>query len=284
MAVPSHPPHPPSTSSRRRAKCRLDTLLVERGLADSRTHAQALILAGRVEVDGKATLKAGSLVPPDAQATVAGDPRPFVSRGGEKLAAALDQFKIDPTGLSVLDLGASTGGFTDCVLQRGAARVVAVDVGHGQFAWELRHDPRIDLRERTNARTLRRNGIDAPFDLAVVDLSFISVRHILPVLAELLDPQGRAVVLVKPQFEVGKGQVGKGGVVRDKQQHAKVLQEVGNAARHAGFEVLAAALSVLRGAKGNREFFLHLWRRRTSGAGSSRSLEAFLAIYLTDTM
>lgn len=283
MAASSPPPRqgPEESGIRRPARRRLDTLLVERGLAPSRAKAVALVLAGQVLVNGAPAGKPGSLYAADSALALRETGRTYVSRGGEKLAGALRDFAVNPEGLRVLDLGASTGGFTDCLLRHGARRVVAVDVGHGQLAWELRQDPRVELRERSNARLLRTADFDAPFDLATVDLSFISVRLVLPVLAALLAPAGEALVLVKPQFEVGKGEVGKGGVVRDPAQHETVLRSVAAAAAAAGFHLRGVALSVLRGPKGNREFFLHLARRPAAGASPADILEAFLAWYLS---
>ena len=232
-------------------KKRLDVLLVERGLAESRAQAQALILAGLVP--GHA--KPGEPVDESAQLDLKGRP-PFVSRGGEKLANGLDRLGVDPAGLDVLDVGASTGGFTDVLLQRGAARVVALDVGYGQLHPRLRDDPRVIVFERTNARTVT----ELPFapELVVCDVSFISVRIALPPLLRLAAPAWQAVVLVKPQFEAGRSDVGKGGVVRDPAVRARVLREVAASALEWGASVRDVVDSGLPGPKGNREFFLHL--------------------------
>jgi 23S rRNA (cytidine1920-2'-O)/16S rRNA (cytidine1409-2'-O)-methyltransferase len=235
-------------------KKRLDVLLVERGLAESRTQAQALVMAGLVPGFDKP----GTQVDEGAELTVAERPR-FVSRGGEKLAHGLDVLGVDPAGLDCLDVGASTGGFTDALLQRGASRVIAVDVGYGQLHERLRTDPRVTVVERTNARELT----ELPFapQLVVCDVSFISVRIALPPALSLAAPGWDAVVLVKPQFEAGRADVGKGGVVRDPEVHRRVLHEVAEAAVAWGAETLGVVDSGLPGPKGNREFFLHLVQR-----------------------
>ena len=231
-------------------KKRLDVLLVERGLAESRAQAQALVLAGLVPGYDKP----GHQVDEEAELAVTRPPR-FVSRGGEKLAHALDAFGFDPGGRSAIDLGASTGGFTDALLQRGAARVVAVDVGYGQLHPKLRNDPRVTVLERTNARELR----ELPFapDLLVCDVSFIGVRLVLPPVLPLLAPRWDAFVLVKPQFEAGRDEVGRGGVVRDPEVHRRVLREVLGAAAAWGAVPLGVVDSGLPGPKGNREFVVH---------------------------
>ena len=235
-------------------KKRLDVLLVERGLAESRAQAQALVLAGRVP----GYTKAGTPVEADAELAVTAPPR-FVSRGGEKLAHALDAFGLDPTGRDCLDVGASTGGFTDVLLQRGAARVIALDVGYGQLHDRLRRDPRVTVLERTNARELR----ELPFapDLVVGDVSFISLKLALPPALALARAGWEAVVLVKPQFEVGRGEVGKGGVVRDVAMRRRVVREIAVAAVGWGGETVGVVDSGLPGPKGNREVFLHLVHR-----------------------
>jgi 23S rRNA (cytidine1920-2'-O)/16S rRNA (cytidine1409-2'-O)-methyltransferase len=232
-------------------KKRLDVLLVERGLAESRTQAQALVLAGLVPGHDKP----GEQVDERAELELKGRP-PFVSRGGEKLAHALDVFGIDPAGLDCLDVGASTGGFTDVLLQRGAARVIALDVGYGQLHERMRADPRVTVMERTNARALEW----LPFapQLVVCDVSFISVRVALPPALRLAAPGWQAVVLVKPQFEAGREDVGKGGVVRDEAVRARVVREVAGAALGWGARTIAVVDSGLPGPKGNRELFLHL--------------------------
>jgi 23S rRNA (cytidine1920-2'-O)/16S rRNA (cytidine1409-2'-O)-methyltransferase len=235
---------------------RLDRLLVERGLAPSRERAQRLIMAGDVLVDERRVTKAGSEVADDAPVRLRAPASPYVSRGGEKLAGALDAFGLDVAGRVVLDVGASTGGFTDVCLRRGAARVIAVDVGYGQLAWSLRQDPRVTVLDRTNARTLAAATLPATPDLVVVDVSFISLTLVLPALAALAAPGGELVLLVKPQFEVGKGEVGKGGVVRDAGLRAAAVARVRAAAQALGLGVRGEAESVLAGPKGNREVFL----------------------------
>jgi 23S rRNA (cytidine1920-2'-O)/16S rRNA (cytidine1409-2'-O)-methyltransferase len=240
---------------------RLDALVVERGLAASRERARALILAGDVRVGGRPITKAGTAVPRDAEVTVAAPDHPYVGRGGLKLAHALDTFGVAVEGRLALDIGASTGGFTDVLLQRGAARVVALDVGHGQLDWKIRSDPRVDVIERVNARTL--TAADLPpaltsFDLVTVDVSFISLRQILPALPPLLRPLADVVVLVKPQFEAGRAEVGKGGIVRDAVVHARVVEEVAAAADALGLGRAGTTDSPIAGMEGNREFLLHL--------------------------
>jgi 23S rRNA (cytidine1920-2'-O)/16S rRNA (cytidine1409-2'-O)-methyltransferase len=237
-------------------KTRLDLLLVARGLAPSREKAQAMILAGLVAVDGRRAQKAGEAVAEDAELTVAGPPHPYVSRGGLKLAAALDHFGLDPRGRVCLDVGASTGGFTDCLLQRGAARVYAVDVGYGQLDAKLRSDPRVVVRERVNARALSRAEVPEPVDLAAVDVSFISLRLVLPAIVRLLAPGAGLVALVKPQFEAGRGEVPRGGVVKSEATRRRVVSEIETAGRELGLEVLGTIASPIRGARGNEEFLL----------------------------
>jgi 23S rRNA (cytidine1920-2'-O)/16S rRNA (cytidine1409-2'-O)-methyltransferase len=237
-------------------KTRLDRLLVLRGLASTREKAQAMILAGSVAVDGRRVDKAGAPVAEDAEVEVAGPPHPYVSRGGVKLAAALDAFGLDPAGRVCLDVGASTGGFTDCLLQRGAARVYAVDVGHGQLDARLRADPRVVVREKVNARALAREDVPEPVRLAAIDVSFISLRLVLPAVAPLVEPGGAIVALVKPQFEAGRGEVPRGGVVRDEKVRRRVVDEVAAAGRALGLEVSGSIPSPIRGARGNEEFLL----------------------------
>jgi 23S rRNA (cytidine1920-2'-O)/16S rRNA (cytidine1409-2'-O)-methyltransferase len=236
-------------------KTRLDRLLVDRGLVESREKAQALIMAGDVLVNGQKAAKPGQLVEPDCALELTARP-PYVSRGGFKLAAALSNFAIDVTGLVCLDIGASTGGFTDVLLQAGAARVHAVDVGAGQIAWKLRAHPRVRLHEGVNARELRFEEIGEPVDFAACDVSFISVTLILPALIPVLQPRGRMVILIKPQFEVGKGQVGKGGIVRDPELHQAACLRVESAVRSLGFETGVMESPIL-GAEGNKEFLLY---------------------------
>ena len=236
-------------------KLRLDRLLVDRGLAPTREKAQALIMAGEVLVDGQKAQKPGHPVDSQSRIEVLTQP-PFVSRGGLKLAAALARFAIQPAGRVCLDVGASTGGFTDCLLQHGASRVHAIDVGTGQLDWKIRNDPRVVVHEKFNARYLRREDLGEPISLAVCDVSFISVTLILPALQSVLQPAGEMVILVKPQFEVGKGQVGKGGIVREAELQQAACRRVEDAVRRLGFETSLMESPIL-GAEGNREFLLH---------------------------
>jgi 23S rRNA (cytidine1920-2'-O)/16S rRNA (cytidine1409-2'-O)-methyltransferase len=249
----------PETPQRKGAggKVRLDELVVERSLAESRARAQALILAGRVLVDDVPVEKPGTRVCADAAVRVRGEARAFVSRGGEKLAGALADLALDPRGLDCLDVGASTGGFTDCLLQHGARRVVAVDVGYGQLHSKLRGDPRITVLERTHARDLTSEELGGAVQLVTVDASFISLRLLLPPL-RVLAPEAEFLVLVKPQFEVGRGQVGKGGVVRDNALRAQAVAAVRACAEGLGLQVVGEAESRLAGPKGNREVFVRL--------------------------
>lgn len=237
---------------------RLDQLLVERGLAETRAQARALILAGAVLVNGQTGGKPGQLVPEDAELRVR-TPLPYVSRGGLKLQAALDHFGIRVVDRVCLDVGASTGGFTDCLLQRGARKVYAVDVGRGQLDWKLRNDPRVVVREGLNARRLGKDHVPEPIHLAVCDVSFISVTLILPRLPPLLAPDGEMVILVKPQFEVGRGQVGRGGIVKDPELQQAACRKVAAAAQALGFRAEWIE-SPVRGAEGNREFLLYARR------------------------
>jgi 23S rRNA (cytidine1920-2'-O)/16S rRNA (cytidine1409-2'-O)-methyltransferase len=261
----------------KRARARLDELVVARGLAESRSKAQALILAGRVLVDDAPQGKPGTRVAADAALRVRGAERRYVSRGGEKLAGALAALALAPAGLRCADVGASTGGFTDCLLQRGAAEVLALDVGHGQFAASLRGDPRVTLRERTNVRYYALEPGVAPFDLVVADLSFISLRRVLAPLIALVRPGGQLLCLVKPQFELERGQVGKGGVVRDPALRARAVALVREAAAAAGLELRGEADSVLPGPKGNLERFLLLGRALAADPGSRGSQDPVAA-------
>jgi 23S rRNA (cytidine1920-2'-O)/16S rRNA (cytidine1409-2'-O)-methyltransferase len=236
-------------------KLRLDRLLVSRGLAESREKAQALIMAGEVMVAGQKASKPGQPVAEDATVEVLARP-PYVSRGGIKLAAALKHFGIDVAGKICLDIGASTGGFTDALLQAGAARVHAVDVGAGQLAWQIRTDTRVMLHEGINARRLQFDDIGESVDFLCCDVSFISVTMILPAAIPLLRSGGQMVILIKPQFEVGKGQVGKGGIVRDPQLHQGACERVNQAVREFGFQTAIMASPIL-GAEGNQEFLLY---------------------------
>jgi 23S rRNA (cytidine1920-2'-O)/16S rRNA (cytidine1409-2'-O)-methyltransferase len=239
------------------AKVRLDQLVAERGLAPSRERARALILAAQVRVEGRVISKAGTQVEADVEIALLGQEHEWVGRGGLKLAHALDTFGIDVTGREALDIGASTGGFTDVLLERGASRVVALDVGHNQLDWALRSDPRVVVVERFNARRLTPADIPGPVDIVCIDVSFISLRLILPAVPALLRPSADVVVLVKPQFEAGRAEVGR-GVIRDPAIHARVVDEIRAAAAAVGLTPRAATPSPITGQKGNVEFFVHL--------------------------
>lgn len=240
------------------SKLRLDKLMVERGLAPSREKAQALIMAGQVVVGDHAAEKAGQQVLPDVEIRIKGEVLPYVSRGGLKLEKGLDAFEIKVAGRIAIDVGASTGGFTDCLLQRGASKVYAVDVGYGQLAWKLREDPRVIVLEKTNIRHLGPEQLDPLPDLAVIDASFISLSLVLPPTLALLQRPAEVVALVKPQFEVGKGAVGKGGIVRDPKLHDEVRQNMQALAAELGAELLGICDSPITGADGNREFLMGL--------------------------
>ncbi|HEX6262266.1 MAG TPA: TlyA family RNA methyltransferase [Actinomycetota bacterium] len=248
--------------------------LVRRGLASSRAEAREAIEAGRVLVGGAPAVKVSSLVAPEDPLAVEGEGRAYVSRGGGKLAAALDSFGIDPRGRPVLDAGASTGGFTDVLLQRGAAHVTAVDVGYGQLAWTIRNDPRVRVLERFNVRDLRPEHLEGPPQLLVADLSFISLTKALPALVGVAAEGADLVLLVKPQFEAGRADVGSGGVVRDPAVWARVIREVAAAASEAGAGPLGVVASPLRGPAGNVEFLLHA---RVGGEGAELDVERAVA-------
>ena len=236
---------------------RIDRILVQRGLADSRTKAQAMVMAGAVLVNNQRIDKPSDLIPQEADIRIKGADDPtsrYVSRGGVKLEAALREFAIHVRGLECLDVGASTGGFTDCLLQHGARKVIALDVGHNQLDWRLRTDLRVEVREGVNARYLRAQDFESKFDLVVMDVAFISATKVMPAIEPLLNESGRLITLIKPQFEVGRGEVGKGGVVREPEKHQRVVEEVNNVARELGFRVLQVIESPLRGADGNVEF------------------------------
>jgi 23S rRNA (cytidine1920-2'-O)/16S rRNA (cytidine1409-2'-O)-methyltransferase len=240
---------------------RLDALLVHRGLVESREKARALILAGKVVVPGQSTLKAGSLIATDADIRVAAPEHPWVSRGGIKLAHALEIFHINVNGRLGLDIGASTGGFTDVLLQHGARHVIALDVGHNQLHWKLRSDPRVTVLEGVNARAIAPSdlpGLGAGADVVTMDVSFISLRLIFPVLPALLAAEADIVALVKPQFEAGRDDVGRGGLVKDPAVHARVIDEVTRAAAEVGLNRAGLTESPITGAEGNREFLMHL--------------------------
>ncbi len=232
---------------------RLDKLMVARGLAETRTKAQALILAGQVYSREQRLEKAGVEVPLDIDLTVRVT-MPYVSRGGLKLAAALDHFNVDPTDRLCLDIGASTGGFTDCLLQRGAHRVIALDVGHGQIDWKLRQDPRVEVRENINARYLTPSDFTDPFELVVADVSFISLTRILPVVPPLLAPGATIITLIKPQFEVGRNEVGRGGIVRSEAAQRRVVSEIEQFVLSLDWRLGGVIDSPIHGADGNREF------------------------------
>ncbi len=248
---------------------RLDRVLVNRGLVASREDAVRLILAGLVRVDGAVVDKAAKLTLPDASVEVTGPGSPYVGRGGEKLAGALDQFQVDPKGMTCFDVGCSTGGFTDCLLQRGASRVYAVDVGYGQFEWRLRQDPRVVLMERTNIRHPPPHAIPEPIDLIVIDVSFISLTLVLPCVVSYLTASGSIITLIKPQFEVGKGLVGRGGIVRDDRLREGAAEKVIACASSLGLELAGRMESHIEGRKGNREI-LAWFRHKASSEQDMR--------------
>jgi 23S rRNA (cytidine1920-2'-O)/16S rRNA (cytidine1409-2'-O)-methyltransferase len=236
---------------------RIDKLLVERGLAESRTKAQAMVMAGSVLVSEQRVAKPSELFPTDAHIRIKGADDPasrYVGRGGLKLESALKEFEVEVGDLTCLDVGASTGGFTDCLLKRGASRVVTVDVGHNQLDWRLRNDPRVEVREGVNARYLNPEDFNSLFDLAVMDVSFISATKVMPAIVNLLTETGRLITLIKPQFEVGRGEVGSGGIVRDPEKHSRVVEEVNSVANRLGLRVSGVIESPIHGADGNVEF------------------------------
>jgi 23S rRNA (cytidine1920-2'-O)/16S rRNA (cytidine1409-2'-O)-methyltransferase len=241
-------------------KERLDVLLVQRGLSASRERAKADIMSGLVFVNGQRVDKAGTTVPEDAAVELRGTGPAFVSRGGLKLEKALDTFGVDPAGKTCLDCGASTGGFSDCLLQRGAAKLYAIDVGYGQLAWPIRSDPRVVVMERTNIRYVTAEQVPDPIDLASLDVSFISLRLVLPAVKELLAPAGEIVCLIKPQFEAGKEKVGKKGVVRDPETHKEVLRAFRENAESLGLGLRGLTFSPIKGPEGNIEYLGHLIR------------------------
>jgi 23S rRNA (cytidine1920-2'-O)/16S rRNA (cytidine1409-2'-O)-methyltransferase len=237
---------------------RLDKLLVDRGLVQSRERAKTIVMAGMVMVGDRVVDKAGSLVNPDLRIRVKGSDHPYVSRGGLKLEGALRGFQVNPKGKVTMDVGASTGGFTDCLLQKGAKKVYAVDVGYGQLAWKLRNDPRVVNLERKNIRYLKAQEVGQKVDLVVIDTSFISVMKFLRNILPMMSDGGEIVALLKPQFEVGRGEIGKGGVVRERPKHQQVLDRISHFSGSIGLKVRGTMESPLLGAKGNREFFIHL--------------------------
>jgi len=238
-------------------KVRADRLLTDRGLVTSRERAKALIMAGQVIIGDHKVEKAGQLVDDSLEVRIKND-LPFVSRGGLKLEKALDEFRIDVNGLTIMDVGASTGGFTDCLLQRGAAKVFAVDVGYGQLAWKLQQDERVLSLEKTNIRYLEAGTLPSVPDMAVIDASFISLDKVLPNTLHLIKSRGTVVALIKPQFEVGRGEVGRGGVVRDPEKHAAVIESIGILATLLNLETVGVTESPVTGPKGNREFLVYL--------------------------
>ena len=239
-------------------KERLDKLLVEKGVVQSRERARALIMAGKVALKGNRIDKPGIQINADAQLQIQEEDSSYVSRGGEKMEGALKVFGIDPKGMVVMDVGASTGGFTDCILQKGAKKVYAVDVGYGQLAWRLQKDLRVVNLERRNIRYLQREEVPEEVDLILIDTSFISIEKFLPHLLGFLKKEGAILSLIKPQFEVEKGEVGKGGVVRDKALHEKVINRISNFSRGLKLKILGVTESPLLGPKGNKEFFIYL--------------------------
>lgn len=257
-------------------RMRLDMVLVERGDFPSREQARSAILAGEVRVGGQVVDKAGHQVAPDADIDVAVRPR-FVSRGGEKLSGALEEFGVAVPGRRAVDVGASTGGFTDCLLQREAASVVAIDVGYGQLAWSLRTDPRVTVVERTNIRGVNPGDVGAPFDVVVADVSFISLRTVLEQLVALMGERGDLVVLVKPQFEAGKARVGKRGVVKDSLVHEEILSSVSEAVRSHGLVVRGLTFSPITGPEGNIEFWL--WAAREGAETAAAPAEVVAAAH-----
>lgn len=256
-------------------KERLDVLLVSRGLAETRTKAQAIIMSGDVYVGGQKADKPGMSYEDTVEIEVRGQACPYVSRGGLKLEKALRDFGVDPTGYVCSDSGASTGGFTDCLLQQGAAKVFAIDVGYGQLAWKIRQDPRVVCMERTNIRYVQPEDLGEPLDLSVVDVSFISLKIVLPAIARLLKPTGQVLCLIKPQFEAGKEKVGKKGVVREPAVHQEVLEHFVALADELGFTIRNLTFSPVKGPEGNIEFLGHL--SREAGTRNVPDLAALVA-------
>ena len=264
-------------------KKRLDVYMVEAGLSPSRERARAMIMAGEVLVNGHKAEKAGAEVRPEDAVTLQEDPIPFVSRGGLKLEKALKVFPLSLQGKVCLDVGASTGGFTDCMLQNGAKHVCALDVGYGQLAWQLRNDPRVTVMERRNARYMEPAWFDGPFDFASIDVSFISLKLILPPLKACLKPDGQVVALIKPQFEAGRGQVGKNGVVREASIHTDVCINTIRFAQELGYRVEDLSFSPITGPKGNIEFLLFLQNAAEGGPTQSDGFEEKAAQIVSDS-
>jgi 23S rRNA (cytidine1920-2'-O)/16S rRNA (cytidine1409-2'-O)-methyltransferase len=250
-----------SQESKKNNKIRLDRLLTERGFAESREKAQALIFAGQVLVQGQKIDKAGAPVQRDAEIRILGEALPYVSRGGLKLEKAMQEFRVSVSGKAALDVGASTGGFTDCLLQHGCAKVYAVDVGYGQIAWKLRQDPRVVVIERTNIREMGPSVIPEPVDVAVIDVSFISLEKVIPAVLKFLKSDSEIIALIKPQFEVGKESVGKGGIVRDEAARSAAVERVAAFFRDTGLDVKGVIPSPITGQDGNVEFLMYAVRR-----------------------
>jgi 23S rRNA (cytidine1920-2'-O)/16S rRNA (cytidine1409-2'-O)-methyltransferase len=244
-----------------KTKDRVDKIMVDKGIVKSRERAKALIMAGNVFIDGRKVSKAGDFVDAAAEVTLKEQDIPYVSRGGVKLEAALDFFGVAPSGKTVMDIGCSTGGFTDCVLKGGATKVYAVDVGYGQLDWSLRNDPRVILHEKTNIRYLERDRIPEMIDLTVIDVSFISLTQVLARVPDFLDDNGDVIALIKPQFEVGKDMVEKGGVIRDEAKRLSAVQKVREFSESSGFVIMGVCESPITGQKGNIEYFIHLRRK-----------------------
>ncbi len=262
-------------------KERLDKLLVEKGIVQSRERARALNLTGRVTVEGRTIDKPGTPIEMEAHLQLQGEDQPYVSRGGIKLEGALQAFKIDPKGMVVMDVGASTGGFTDCVLQGGARKVYAVDVGYGQLAWKLQKDTRVVNLERRNIRYLKREEVEEEIDLILIDTSFISIEKFLFHLLQFLKKGGSIIGLIKPQFEVGRGEVGKGGVVRDATLHQKVIERISQFSQELGLSVLGVNESPILGPKGNKEIFIYL-RKENRQDGQAEGAQAGKTLYEPD--
>jgi 23S rRNA (cytidine1920-2'-O)/16S rRNA (cytidine1409-2'-O)-methyltransferase len=251
-------------SSLKETKIRLDKLLVDRGLAPTRERARAIILSGTVLMGEEKCDKAGALIPADAAIRIKGGDHPYVSRGGVKLKGAIETFDLSVQGLTCLDVGASTGGFTDCLLQEGAAKVYALDVGYGQLAWRLRQDPRVTSIERTNIRYFDGRGLDEPIDLAVIDASFISLKLVVPAVLRLIRAGAVLLALIKPQFEVGRAAVEKHGVVRNPELHKQVIEDMNTFFDQMELRVLGTCPSPILGPAGNREFFIYAQRKQAS--------------------
>ena len=258
-------------------KIRLDQLVFDKGLAESRERAKAYIMAGSVYVNGQKETKPGTSVAEDAAVEMRGETLPYVSRGGWKLEKALRDFGVKPEGYVCSDSGASTGGFTDCLLQQGAKKVFAIDVGYGQLDWKIRSDPRVVVMERTNIRYVTPEQLGEPLDLSVVDVSFISLKIVLPAIQKLLKPTGQVLCLIKPQFEAGRDKVGKKGVVREKSTHKEVLDDFVALADSLGFKILGLTFSPVKGPEGNIEFLGHLTLDNVAGIRPDTALVAELA-------